>query len=212
MWLYTDLLLTPDAAESFYLRMPRAAEQGYGEVVVEVDEPENVKAVQEHIREMGLESHSAVEFIEREQFTYLIVFTAMSVVALIALLVAAIGITNTMLMSVLERVREIGVMKAVGARDGHVKAIFLMEGALIGWVGGLLGLAVAWGTSFPTDSWLRARVAERLKIQLEGSLFAFPWWLVAGAPVFAVLVTTLAALYPASRAVRIDPVQALRHE
>jgi putative ABC transport system permease protein len=117
-----------------------------------------------------------------------------------------------MLMSVLERVREIGICKAVGARDGHIQAIFLMEGALIGLVGGLLGLAAGWGISFPSDSWLRAQTAQKLKVELEGSLFAFPWWLVLGTPLFAMLVTTLAALYPARRAVRIDPVQALRHE
>jgi putative ABC transport system permease protein len=138
--------------------------------------------------------------------------TAMSVVALIALLVAAIGITNTMLMSVLERFREIGVMKALGARDSQVQALFLMEGALIGAVGGLIGLAAAWGSSFPADAWLRVQVNQRLNVKLDGSLFAFPWWLLVGGPVFAVLVTTLAAYYPARRAIRIDPVQALRHE
>ncbi len=177
-----------------------------------MDDPVNVKEVQQRIRDMGLHADSAIDYIEREEFIYLVSFSAMSVVALIALMVAAIGITNTMLMSVLERVREIGVMKALGARDGQVQALFLMEGALIGAAGSLLGLAAAWGISIPANAWLRTQVAERLKVELDGSLFAFPWWLIVGGPVFAVLVTTLAAYYPARRAVRIDAVQALRHE
>jgi putative ABC transport system permease protein len=213
-WALTtaDVLVGRSAAERLADRVPWSAEHGHGEVIVEVDDPENVKAVQEALRASGLQAHSAIEYIEREQFTYLVALTAMSVVALIALVVAAIGITNTMLMSVLERVREIGIMKAVGAREGHIQALFLMEGALIGAVGGLLGLLGAWGLSYPADAYLRRLVAERLKVQLDGSLFSFPWWLTAGAPLFAALLTTLAAWWPARRAVRVDPVAALRHE
>jgi putative ABC transport system permease protein len=207
-----DVMLAPPAAVAFALRFPNIREQGFDQAVLEVDDTENVKAVQQEIRDSGLNANSAVEYIEREEFVYLIGLSAMSVVALVALVVAAIGITNTMLMSVLERVREIGIFKAVGARDGQVLALFLMEGALIGLVGGLLGLAAAWGISYPADAWLSGQVKQRLSIELDGSLFAFPWWLIAGGPLFAVVVTTLAALYPARRAVRIDPVGALRHE
>jgi putative ABC transport system permease protein len=207
-----DLFLAPRPAQAFTLQVPAVKEHGLGQLIVEVDDMENVKAVQEEINALGFQTRSAVDYIEREQLTYLIVFTSMSVVALIALLVAAIGITNTMLMSVLERTREIGVMKAVGAGNRHVLLLFLMEGALIGVVGGLLGLLSAWGVSFPADAWSRSMVSSRLNIKLDGSLFAFPWWLIAGAPAFAVGVTVLAAWYPAHRALRIDPVEALRHE
>jgi putative ABC transport system permease protein len=113
---------------------------------------------------------------------------------------------------VLERTREIGVLKAVGARDGTILLLFLVEGALIGLVGGLLGLLLSWLLSFPGDAWVRSMVNRQLTVKLEESLFAFPWWLVVGAPVFAALTTTLAALLPARRASRINPVEALRHE
>jgi putative ABC transport system permease protein len=212
MLRYSDVMLAPDAAQAFYLRLPFGAANGFHLGVIQVDQTDNVKAVQQRIRDMELHADSAIDYIEHEEFTYLISLTAMSVVALIALLVAAIGITNTMLMSVLERVREIGIMKAVGARDSHVQALFLMEGALIGAVGSLLGLAAAWGVSYPSDAWLQAQATQRFKIELDSSLFVFPWWLVVGGPLFAVLVTTLAAYLPARRASRIDPVQALRHE
>jgi putative ABC transport system permease protein len=136
----------------------------------------------------------------------------MTLIALVALLVAALGITNTMLMGVLERVREIGIMKAVGARDADIRRAFLMEGALVGLVGGLLGLALARVASVPGDAWVRASVEQRLAVKLTESLFVFPPWLVLGAPLFACLVTTLAAYYPARRAAALNPVAALRYE
>jgi putative ABC transport system permease protein len=209
---HTDLFVPQRHALAIVLSAPEVKERGLSDVVVEVDDMENVKAVQKQIKDMGFRTNSAVDYIEREQLIYLIVFTGMTVVAITALVVAALGITNTMLMSVLERTGEIGIMKAVGGRNGHVLLMFLLEGALIGVVGGLLGLLTGWLVSFPSDAWCRSMVSARLNINLDGSLFAFPWWLVAGAPLFAVLVTVTAALYPARRALRIDPVEALRHE
>jgi putative ABC transport system permease protein len=213
-WMHrnTDLFLSPQAASDFFLRLPHAREQGFGSAVIEVDDVENVKGVQQQIKDMGLVPHSAVDVIDRERFVPLVAITAMTVSALVCLLVAAIGIITTMLMSVLERVREIGIFKSIGAHEGHIQALFLMEGSLIGLVGGVCGLVLAWAISFPANSWLRSLVAQRLNVKLDSVLFAFPWWLIVGGPAFAVVVTTLAALYPARRAVRIDPVQALRHE
>jgi putative ABC transport system permease protein len=207
-----DLVLPPRLAEEFYFRLPTVREYGLDHIVVEVDAIEHVRDVSKAIRETGLQAESMVERMDVDQFVYLMMFAAMSSIAAVSLLVACLGITNTMLMSVLERVREIGVMKAVGARDAHVQAIFLVEGALIGLVGGLVGLLLGWLVKFPADAWLRSLLAERTKIQLEASVFMYPWWLVVGAPAFAVVVTTLAAVYPARRAARVDPVTALRHE
>ena len=130
-----------------------------------------------------------------------------------AVLVASLGITNTMFMSVLERTREIGVMKAVGARDRHIQMIFLVEGALLGVLGGGLGVLGCWLASFPGDSYARKLLEEHsLLNHLRQSLFVFPWWLVLGVPFFAGVVTTLAAVLPARRAARVNPIKALRHE
>jgi putative ABC transport system permease protein len=166
----------------------------------------------EEISAAGVHAQSLLEHIERERLMYLMIFAGMTCVATVALLVAALGITNTMLMSVLERTREIGIMKAVGAGNGQLLFMFLAEGALIGTTGGVIGLLLAWGSSFPGDSWVRSMVMRDLKIELKDSIFLFPPWLAAVVVMFAVLVTTVAAVFPARRAAKIDPVRALRHE
>jgi putative ABC transport system permease protein len=211
-WGGVDVFLTQRAAEGLFLRAPQHRDQGFEEAVVTADRLENVKAVTEAVGGEGLRGYALMERVDRERFIYLLVFGGMTCIAVIALGVAALGITNTMLMGVLERTREIGVMKAVGARDGHIVLMFLAEGALVGLAGGLLGLLLSWLISFPGDAWVRSMVSRQLAVKLEESLFVFPWWLVAGAPLFSALVTILAAVLPARRAARINPVEALRHE
>jgi putative ABC transport system permease protein len=187
-------------------------EQALNMAVVIVDNEANVKDVVKHVAELGLEPRAAVEFIDRERLIYLLIFGGMTCVAAVALLVSALGIANTMLMSVLERTREIGIMKSVGADNRHLQLIFLIEGALIGLLGAGLGLLLAYAASFPGDAWVRSMVERDLKIELTGSIFVFPPWMALAVVFFTIVVTTLAALYPARHAARIDPVAALRHE
>ncbi len=208
----SSLVLPYETAADFYFREPGRREQGVGQVVLLVDSEMNVKEVVKLVEGMGLNSHAAIEFIERERLMYLLIFGGMTCVAGVALLVSALGIANTMLMSVLERTREIGIMKAVGADNRHLMWIFLVEGSLIGVVGGLVGWLLAWGASFPGDSWVRSMVMRDLKIELHGSIFVFPPWVALTVVGFTLIVTTLAAVYPARHAARIDPVKALRHE
>lgn len=207
-----DIYLPIDVAGGLFFRQPAPEGLGADRAVVLADSEENVRTVLAEIKQQGLEAYAPVEWIDRERLLYLLVFTAMSCVAAVALLVAALGIANTMLMTVLERTREIGIFKAVGAADRHVQYIFLVEGACIGLLGGGLGVLLAWAASFPGDAWARSVVTRDLKIELTGSLFDFPTWLVGGALAFAIAVTTLAALYPARRASRVNPLEALRHE
>jgi putative ABC transport system permease protein len=142
----------------------------------------------------------------------LLVSMATALVAIVALTVAAIGITNTMIMSVLERTHEIGVMKALGARDRHIRLIFVVEGLFLGVLGSLIGLVLGWLASFPGDSFAKSIMQPQTPMPVKDSLFAFPPWLVVGVPALVCLITTLAALYPAHRAARVDPVTSLRHE
>jgi putative ABC transport system permease protein len=210
--LDADLVIPQRTLRTLFDRFATTKLYGHDSVLIEVDDPDNVKEVMQQVKAMGLRGDAMLQRVEVDQFIYHMVFSGMSLVAGVALIVAAIGIANTMLMGVLERMREIGVMKAVGARDGQIVAIFLVEGAAIGLVGGLLGLLLAWGFSGPGDAWMQSILEKNTTIRLHGSVFAFPTWLLLGVPGFACLTTTLAAVYPARRASRVDPVAALRHE
>ncbi len=208
----SDVLLPYQTAMDLHFRKPWRDEEGLFQAVLLVDSDQNVKDVVNRVRELGLDSRAAVEFIERERLIYLLIFGGMTCVAAVALLVSGLGIANTILMSVLERTREIGIMKAVGADNRDLQFIFLVEGAVIGLVGAALGLLLAWTASYPGDAWVRSIVMRDMKIDLQSAIFVFPPWVAVSVVAFTVLVTTLAAVYPARHAARIDPVSALRHE
>ena len=206
------MLLPYRTATDLYFRGAGNEEPGVNLAVLMVDAEKDVKNVVTRVAGMGLQPRAALEFIERERLIYVLIFGGMTCVAGVALLVSALGIANTMLMSVLERTHEIGIMKAVGADNRHLQCIFLVEGGLIGLIGAGAGLLLAWAASYPGDAWVRSMVMRDIKIELKSSIFVFPPWMAATVLLFTVVVTTLAALYPARHAARIDPVTALRHE
>ena len=177
-----------------------------------VDREEFVKGLAEQFEKMGYRQNSLGEFIDTVRMNVLLISMATAFIAVVALVVAAIGITNTMIMSVLERTHEVGIMKALGARDRHIRLMFLVEGLTLGLLGSGMGLALAWLASFPGDVIARRLMKTQPHMPIEGSLFAFPPWLVLGVPGLVCLITSLAALYPANRAARLDPVTSLRHE
>jgi len=127
-------------------------------------------------------------------------------IAGIALLVGGIGVMNTMYTAVLERTREIGVMKAVGARNSQIMTIFLLESGLMGLVGGVLGTGI--GALLNVVAVFAAKQALGTRV-LE---YGVSWWLVLGALGFSFLVGCLAGLLPARAAAKLDPVEALRYE
>jgi putative ABC transport system permease protein len=208
----TEIMLPAATAAEFYSRSPDEAKEGFDEVVVTVDDEARVRELGDRITAMGYNPYSLLGIIETIRLNVRLITFAMASVAVLALIVAAIGITNTMVMSVLERAHEIGIMKALGARDRDVRRIFLVEGMLIGFLGSGLGLVLGWLASFPGDAIARRIVATHKEMPLKGTLFNYPAWLVIGVPAVVCLITTLAALYPATRAARVDPVTSLRHE
>ena len=219
LWLLRDwnesnaqVLLPGNTAVEFALRDPEAVQSGFNQAFVTVDWNENVKAVARRIRELGYDPFSLVEFLDKARTNARLITLALSFVAVVALLVAAIGITNTMIMSVLERTHEIGIMKALGARDRHIQLIFLVEGMVLGIAGSGLGLALGWLASFPADGIARSIMEADTRTPVKGTLFLYPAWLVAGVPLLVCVITTMAAWYPAVRAARVDPVTSLRHE
>jgi len=136
--------------------------------------------------------------------------TFLGVFGSLALAVASLGIVNTLVMAILERRREIGIMKALGASDRDIKQIFFAEAGAMGLAGGALGVLLGWGIGriidFGTNIWLARQELP------EQHIWLVPWWLVAAALAFSVLVSLAAGLYPAARAAKLDPVQALRYE
>jgi ABC-type lipoprotein release transport system permease subunit len=185
--------------------------EGYDSAVVRVTDPVVLTDVRKQITEKGFGSFSIVDEIEQIRTVFLIIDSVLGLLGGISLLVASFGIANTMIMSILERTREIGIMKAIGAEDREIKLIFFVEAAVIGVFGGVVGVLLAWGIDG-----LANRLAYRFILKPQGAsfidFFSLPPYLSIGAILFALLVSILAALYPASRAARIDPVRALRHD
>jgi putative ABC transport system permease protein len=184
--------------------------QGYGSVYVRTRGMDDITPVREAVEEMGFGVLAVIDELEEIKQTFLIMDALLGAVGTIALIVAALGIINTMVTSILERTREIGVMKAVGGSETDIRWIFFLEAATIGFIGGAFGLALGWAVTrianVVANHYLRPQGVP------EVDLFYMPVWLIAGALVFSVGVSLLAGFYPASRAARVDPVQALRHD
>ncbi|HWN08559.1 MAG TPA: FtsX-like permease family protein [Pyrinomonadaceae bacterium] len=185
--------------------------EGYFSAVIRVDDPVALTPVRQRLTELGLSSFSIVDELEQLRTVFLILDSVLGLLGGISLLVASFGIANTMIMSILERTREIGIMKAIGAEDREIKLIFFVEAAVIGVTGGVLGTLAAWCVDGIAN-----RLAYRFVLKPQGAsfvdFFSLPPWLSASAILFAVVISILAALYPAARAARIDPVRALRHD
>jgi ABC-type lipoprotein release transport system permease subunit len=173
---------------------------------------DDVERIETALQDRGLEVRSVRKGVEGVQRSLSVVTIIASALAGIALFVSALGIVNTLVMSVLERTREIGLLKALGATDGDVARIFLVEAGVLGLGGGIVGAGLGFGLALVLNEVGRGMVEEALLMPFKGDLFQFPWWLAAGALGFAVATSLLAAVVPTLRAARVDPVRALRHE
>lgn len=182
----------------------------YSSLSVRVINPNDVAAAENAIRKMGFNTFSVVDATRSMRQFFAVLDLFLGIFGSLALAVASIGIVNTLVMAILERRREIGIMKAIGASDVDVKKLFFAEAGAMGILGGALGVALGWTIgrviNIGTNIYLRRQELPPEQIWLV------PWWLVAGAIIFAILVSLVSGLYPAARAARLDPVQALRYE
>jgi len=207
-----DVFLPLETATRYFFAEPVNREIGFGRSYVVVDESHHVSEVEAELRRRGFTAFSVASVVARIDDFLGALTIVVALLTGVALLVAALGIVNTMVTSVLERTHEIGLWKAVGATSAQVRTVFLLEAGLIGLVGGLLGLGIALLVQIPADGVALRMIAERAAFPVRGSVFHVPAWLPVAGPALATVVAMLAALYPAYRAARVDPVRALRHE
>ncbi len=182
----------------------------YSAVHLRVAKIDNIDPVRKQIKKMGLQTYAIVDELDQMKRGFLLLDSILAAVGTIALIVAALGIINTMLMSILERTREIGIMKAIGGSEKDIRLIFFAEAAAIGLLGAAFGLLLGWLVTKLANYIANTSILPANELPVN--LFWFPAWLIAGAIAFSVIISLIAGLYPAIRAARIDPVKALRHD
>jgi putative ABC transport system permease protein len=183
---------------------------GYSALNVRLSSPAFVEPVKKKVTDLGFRVFALADQFKEVQRGLLILNMVLAAVGMIAIVVASLGIVNTMVMSILERYSEIGIMKAVGASDRDVRRIFFFESSIIGLIGGAFGFALGWAVSGVINRVVNYFLAKQGVPFIH--YFYFPLWLVLGAIVFSVAVSLAAGVYPAMRAARVDPVRALRHD
>jgi putative ABC transport system permease protein len=187
------------------------AHRGYDEIAVKAASLNDAVQIVDWLGALGFEVQSLQTMLDIANRGMIILQTMLGSVGALALLVASIGIANTMIMSVYERTKEIGILKAVGAAPGQIRALFVLEASLIGFLGGVVGTIVGWLLGKGLN-WMALRIMEWQEVTVEGTFFVVSWWLVLAALAFGTLVGLLAGLYPAARAARLAPLDALRYE
>ena len=186
----------------------------YNNVYVKVDDMKHVAAVEEILQGYGYQTDSMESIrkpLEEQTRQQQMIFGGLGA---ISLLVAALGITNTMIMSIYERTREIGVMKVLGCVISDIRTMFLMEAGTIGLLGGIVGVGISYLISFLINTFGSGGGGSIWDIGglSIGGLSIIPWWLVIGALIFATLVGLVSGFSPANRAVKISALTAIRQE
>jgi len=182
----------------------------YETLTVRVKSPTNVKSVEDSIKSMGFGTFSIIDATKNIQLFFQVFDSLLFIFGSLALTVACLGIINTLAMAILERRREIGVLKALGAQDSDVRKLFFAEAGVMGIVGGIFGVFFGWligrALTFGTNVYLTRQQLPTI------DLSRVPWWMVLAAIAISFVVSLAAGIYPASRAAQLNPVEALRYE
>ena len=178
----------------------------YSQIIVQVDAMENVQAITQMLQEQGYNAYSDAEWIQSETEQMNTIQLVLGAIGAVSLLVAAIGITNTMMMSIYERTKEIGVMKVLGCDIRNIQVLFLLEAGFIGFIGGIIGVAFSYGLSAGINSLFAASMG------MGSGICRIPGWLPLLAIGFAIIIGMVAGFLPSLRAMRLSPLAAIRNE
>lgn len=181
---------------------------GYNGAIVEANDMNNVSGVQAAIQKVGFNATSNQQKVDSMNSGFDNIILVLSILGIIVLIVAAIGIVNTMIMAVTERTKSIGVMKSVGASNSDIRSMFLVQSGAIGLVGGVIGSII----SIILFKLISLGIVAMLEKQGQSLnlITNVPWWVVLATILFSIVVSVLAGVYPASRAAKLDPVDSLR--
>ena len=221
--IYTNASLIPTIEKIFTTNAevemddhPDAMQLFYNNVMVYADNLENVKVITETLKDQGFSAYSVTEELDKLDVFFFALKAGLIFVGTIAILISSIGIFNTMTMAVTERTREIGVMKAIGAKPKLIQRLFLMESAWIGILGTFLAIVISYGVSIIANFVLPIIVTAALgeedfgDIQVKFSII--PWQLVVIASTISISVAMISGWRPARKATKIDVINALRTE
>lgn len=190
----------------------RDNEDNYNFILVRTENVAQTSSVSQALRDKGYNSWSMADNLEGFEKTSRIIQAILGGIGAITLLVAAIGITNTMIMSIYERTKEIGIMKVIGATFTDIYSLFITEAGMIGFFGGLFGLGLSYGASAVINHIAQGYLNFGMPTEEAIAISIIPLWLALFAVIFAILIGVVAGLYPAYRAVRLSPIKAIRNE
>lgn len=183
----------------------------YSRIFVYVDKMSNVEEVQDKIEEAGFSSYSNRDELEYTKKIMLVVQLVLGAIGAISMFVAAFGISNTMVMSVYERTKEIGIMKVLGCDIKDIKSLFLYEAGIIGFLGGTIGMAISYVVSFIANA-VAKLVVSNIGADTTVCVSHIPLWLCISGIAFSVLVGVLAGRSPAKRSVNVSALTAIHNE
>lgn len=173
---------------------------------------EITRQVSQTLKDRGYNSWSIADQLEGIEKTSRTIQAILGGIGALTLLVAALGITNTMIMSIYERTKEIGIMKVIGATFSDIYSLFLVEAGMIGFIGGLFGVGLSFGISRIINHIVRRLMEGNMSAEEVMNISLIPSWLVLFALLFSIFIGVVAGLYPAYRAVRLSPISAIRNE
>lgn len=182
----------------------------YQSLTLKVADPNEVENVEAAVKAKGFAAFSLLDASKNLKLLFDVLDAFFGSFGGLALVVASLGIVNTLVMAILERRREIGILKALGASDGDVKMLFFTEAGCMGLAGGLVGVFMGWLISRGIN--LGANIYLHRQNLPSAELTAVPIWMAGAAIAISIFVSLAAGLYPASRAAKLNPVEALRYE